>query len=276
MSGDTVRRAAVHGQVDWLKRLFASGANPCETDEVGLTPLHYAVMNGHEEAIMCCAINDRGTDPDGQRSWALQQQSSCGWTALHIAVAEGKNAVETVKLLLELGLDPDLRDENGHTALDLARMKFEDTGSAVAELVLKIMTLPPPTEKKMAGRREEVKAAHWVQEVRRGNMASIGDYVTPKEDRAPIIPRELKVSEKWHVPFAAENLQAVRGCYGLQALRNLEEACAEADANALRRYQLAHSRQLKAETMSQFDFRTEVRYQVEGRQETHTFRGPVL
>ena len=46
MSGDTVRRAAVHGQVEWLKRLFSSGANPCETDDVGLTPLHYAALNG--------------------------------------------------------------------------------------------------------------------------------------------------------------------------------------------------------------------------------------
>ena len=35
MSGDTVRRAAVQGQTEWLKKLFASGANPCECDEVG-------------------------------------------------------------------------------------------------------------------------------------------------------------------------------------------------------------------------------------------------
>jgi DNA-binding transcriptional regulator/RsmH inhibitor MraZ len=34
MSGDTVRRAAVQGQTEMLKRLFASGANPCECDEV--------------------------------------------------------------------------------------------------------------------------------------------------------------------------------------------------------------------------------------------------
>jgi hypothetical protein len=31
MSGESVRRAAVHGQTEWIKRMFAAGANPCET-----------------------------------------------------------------------------------------------------------------------------------------------------------------------------------------------------------------------------------------------------
>jgi hypothetical protein len=58
MSGDAVRRAAAQGQGEWLKRLFASGANPCECDDVGCTPLHYATMNGFVEAIIICCIND--------------------------------------------------------------------------------------------------------------------------------------------------------------------------------------------------------------------------
>ena len=68
----------------------------------------------------------------------------------------------------------------------------------------------------VAKRRAEAKEQHWVQSVRRGNMASIGDFPTPKEERAPIVPSELKVAEKWHVPFAEENFQAVRGAYGVQ------------------------------------------------------------
>ena len=111
MSGDTLRRAAVHGQVDWLKRLLSAGSNPCEVDEVGLTALHFAALNGHVDATKTLAINDRGTNPEGGRSWALQQQSSTGWTALHIAAAEGKNAVEITRLLLNMGVDPFLLDQ---------------------------------------------------------------------------------------------------------------------------------------------------------------------
>lgn len=56
--------------------------------------MHYAAMNGHVEATLCCCINDRGTDPVGERAWALQQQSANGWSALHIAAFEGKKPVD--------------------------------------------------------------------------------------------------------------------------------------------------------------------------------------
>lgn len=42
----------------------------------------------------------------------------------------------------------------------------------------------------------------------------------------------------------------------MRAIRNLFDATVEADANVLRRYELAHSRQLNAETMGTFDFST--------------------
>mmetsp|Transcript_89079 Transcript_89079/g.172550 ORF Transcript_89079/g.172550 Transcript_89079/m.172550 type:complete len:364 (+) Transcript_89079:177-1268(+) len=256
MSGDTVRRAATHGQVDWLKRLFASGANPCETDDVGLTPLHLATLNGHADAVECCAINDRGVDPSGQRAWALQQQTSQGWSALHIAAEEGKNSVECVRVLLSMGCDPWLLDVTGKTAGDLAQELFDRTGSAISELVVRLLKNSVPSEAAISKRRLEAKDKHWAQQVRRGNTANIGDFPTPKEHRAPIIPTELKVAEWWHVTFSAENFQAPRGAYGRQSVRNLVEACAEAEANAARRFELAHSRQLAAEYVGKMDFRT--------------------
>ena len=73
----------------------------------------------------------------------------------------------------------------------------------------------------MAKRRREAKAQHWVQAVRRGNLACLGDYPTPKAARAPVVPGELQVAEEWHVPFAAENAQAVRGAYGVQVRQRL-------------------------------------------------------
>jgi hypothetical protein len=199
------------------------------------------------QAVECCAINDRGVDPSGQRAWALQQQTSQGWSALHIAAEEGKNSVECVRALLSLGCDPWLLSDKGLTAADLAVEKFERTGSAVSELVVRLLKNALPSEAAVATRRAEVKEKHWAQQVRRGNTANIGDFPTPKEHRAPIIPPELKVAEWWHIPFACENFQAPRGAYGRQALRNLVEACGEAEANAARRFELAHSRQLAAE-----------------------------
>ncbi len=56
--------------------------------------------------------------------------------------------------------------------------------------------------------------------------------------------------------------QAVRGAYGVRALRNLVESTAEAEANCLRRYELAHSRQLNAETTGNMDFATPAEHRI--------------
>ena len=73
----------------------------------------------------------------------------------------------------------------------------------------------------VAKRRRAANAQHWVQAVRRGHLACLGDYPTPKAARAPVVPGELQVAEEWHVPFAAENAQAVRGAYGVQVRQRL-------------------------------------------------------
>ena len=95
----------------------------------------------------------------------------------------------------------------------------------MAELVLRVLKNPSPSASRVNRRRAEAKAAHWVQQVRRGNLANIGDYPTPKEERAPIVPAELKVAEKWHVPFALESFQAVRGAYGVQVHCKRRRCC---------------------------------------------------
>ena len=63
---------------------------------------------------------------------------------------------------------------------------------------------------------------HWSQQVRRDNRADISDFVAGKRDpRAPVVPPELRVAEGFHLAFATENFQAMRGAYGVQALRNV-------------------------------------------------------
>ena len=257
MSGATVRRAAAHGENGWLKRLFQQGANPCECDAVGCTPLHYAAMNGHVESVLICAINDRGTDPIGERAWALQQQTSAGWTALHITVEEGLNAPEVTRALLSVGCDPWLEDNNGMTVFELAERRFARCGNASTELVVNILRRELPSNDDIASFREQIKEEHWVQAVRRDNAADIADFQAGKRDpRAPVVPQELRVAENYHLPFAVENFQAIRGAYGVQSIRNLSEARAEATANVGRRFSLAHSRELLAKSKGETDFRT--------------------
>ena len=70
--------------------------------------------------------------------------------------------------------------------------------------------------------------------------------MAPLEDRAPITPDPLHIPEKFHLPFAKQNFQAVRGAYGSQAIRNLVAAEEEASANSLRRFKLAYSVELKS------------------------------
>ena len=72
--------------------------------------------------------------------------------------------------------------------------------TAVSEMVLRLLKLSLPSESVIQERRKEYKERHWVQSVRRNNQASIGDYATKKEHRAPIIPAELKVCA-WSLIF---------------------------------------------------------------------------
>ena len=161
MSGETLRRAAAHGQSEYLKKLLSAGSNPCSVDEVGATALHHAVWNGHLEAVEVLIINDRGTNEDGERSWALQLQTNRGWSPLHVAAGEGVNAPDVIKALLFGGADSTLRDVTGRTPEDLAREEAAKTGSAVRELVALILREWQPEPGLILSTREELKAKHW-------------------------------------------------------------------------------------------------------------------
>jgi len=56
---------------------------------------------------------------------------------------------QVVRALLELGCDPALLDDQGRTAADLAQQRVQDTHSAVAEMVLRTLTQPPPSASKV-------------------------------------------------------------------------------------------------------------------------------
>jgi hypothetical protein len=70
-SGEDLRFLAIEGMHDELRRRLSAVANTCSADDLGLTPLHYAVWNGHVECVKLLIANHQGIDKDGNRCSSL-------------------------------------------------------------------------------------------------------------------------------------------------------------------------------------------------------------
>ncbi len=92
-----------------LSTLLDTGAKPNAKDNSGKTSLHRAARRGNKKTSLLL-INFNGTD--------INSVDGSKRTPLHYAAQEGK--LDVVKLLCERGALTDLRDQNGHTPLDLA------------------------------------------------------------------------------------------------------------------------------------------------------------
>ncbi|GMS95260.1 hypothetical protein PENTCL1PPCAC_17435, partial [Pristionchus entomophagus] len=91
------------------------------TDEVGQTLLNWAAAFGSAEMVVY--LCEKGADVNkGQKS-----------SSLHYAASFGRPDV--TKMLLARGANPDLRDEDGKTALDKARERSEEDYIAVAAIL---------------------------------------------------------------------------------------------------------------------------------------------
>lgn len=93
-----------------IVELLVSNGYPVKTDENNYTPLMAACSFGSAE-IVKYLLNSIKIDPNTQRSID-------GITALMLATDKGE--VEKVRLLLDAGANPGLKDKNGHTALTYA------------------------------------------------------------------------------------------------------------------------------------------------------------
>ena len=105
--------------------LLSSKSNP-DNAEGGRGPLHLAAMNGFD----CCmgVLLHHGAKID--------LVTSEGDNAIHLACAESE--LEATRLLLDGGIDPDIRDGKGNTPLSHAVRGRNGTNALpVCELLLK-------------------------------------------------------------------------------------------------------------------------------------------
>ncbi|OWR50508.1 Tankyrase [Danaus plexippus plexippus] len=98
--------AAGYGRREVVEILIAGGAALQARDEGGLQPLHNACSFGHADVVR--ALLAAGAPPAARDNW--------GYTPLHEAAAKGKVDVS----LLQHGADPNIRNTEGKTPLDLA------------------------------------------------------------------------------------------------------------------------------------------------------------
>jgi ankyrin repeat protein len=118
--------AALHGHLNIVTKLIARDA---DVNKPGWTPLHYAAMNKHLEVIALLL----------EQHAYIDAESPNGTTPLMMAAQYG-NAL-TVKLLLEAGADPVLRNQLRLSALDFALKGERADSAALIEAALRA-TLP--------------------------------------------------------------------------------------------------------------------------------------
>lgn len=99
--------AAWTGDIEAVKKLKI---RVFERDEDGLTPLHLAVWNMHDDVIQELVLSSDSSQ--------LSESDSFGWNVLHFAAWNGD--VRTTDLLISAGIDVSARSHLGFTAMHLA------------------------------------------------------------------------------------------------------------------------------------------------------------
>ena len=100
------------GNVDAVRSWVASGADINVVDEDGFTPLMLATL--HSECV--AEMLRLGAD--------ARRVNNYGWTALHYVALQAYrrgDGVGVVRQLVAAGCDAAVRDNDGHTAVELAR-----------------------------------------------------------------------------------------------------------------------------------------------------------
>lgn len=124
--------AAIMGQLESAKRLIQRGA---EVNKTGWTPLHYAASRTESDSVEMVRLML-------QHHAYIDAESPNKSTPLMLAAHYGH--ADVVRLLLEEGADPTLRNEQGLTAVDFARRAGRDD---MAELVAAALRARRPLQR---------------------------------------------------------------------------------------------------------------------------------
>ncbi|MGE4243037.1 ankyrin repeat domain-containing protein [Ramlibacter sp.] len=127
--------ASLHGRMDMVRKLVARDA---DVNKTGWTPLHYAATNGHLDVMAFLLEHHAFVDSESPNKT----------TPLMMAAHYG--SIEAVKLLLDEGADPTLKNELGLTAIDFAnrtqrRDVVELVNAAMRRSASSPSTVQPPT-----------------------------------------------------------------------------------------------------------------------------------
>ena len=116
--------AGIDGNVDAVRSWVASGADINVVDERGDTPLMEASRCHRAECV--AEMLRLGAD--------ARRVHNYGWTALHYVAWRGSDfggGAEVVRLLVAAGCDAAVRDNDGRTAIELARRWSAEWGLKV-------------------------------------------------------------------------------------------------------------------------------------------------
>ena len=118
--------AGLDGNVDAVRSWVASGADINVVDKNGTTPLMFASRGLHSECV--AEMLRLGAD--------ARRVNDFGWTALHrVALSPSRHGdgVGVFRQLVAAGCDAAVRDNDGHTAVELARTRYGAEWATVIE-----------------------------------------------------------------------------------------------------------------------------------------------
>ena len=244
---DRLRHDAIYGNHKRLRDALRDRANPAVADELGLTPLMYAVWNGHVECVKYLVCNSVGIDVRGVKLSSLHLKSCKGYTALHLAALDSpkSTAKEITRLLLVAGLDPATRCDEGFTPEELARSNDCDASLqafreySAAEHDPKVLSELESVRRNLMEKYTfihnpvmDVEASALSKESRR---FTVPEFIYD-EQHVGALPEGMKVHEHQIDLLRREGLTAVKDT--VEALQMLDFSVQQADINQSRRAKL--------------------------------------